>query len=322
MLGNAELSAELAIELYENLIEARRLYLHPALREAVKKVGVIRIDEELHRLVPHEALSLLAQLGLRGELVFPVPSIITYSPSLLGYYRMLLGFSKKEFSKRGYSSWVRAEESQVLSPVHVTNLEQYCSYLIKHLSILVEAMGQFRDRDLSDLALLTLGPTLQGGRNTVIGSNAERQIFQVFQQLVNPWIVYLNGPLMRFKIPNEQTFELVRKNDPDISLSIGLGASSLPLLALEVKGGGDATNAHNRAGEAEKSHIKAAVMGYNHRWTVIQIPKGQRSRIVGETPTSTAVFDFNEVTNQSGEDWSQFKTRFFAIINVTEDDVS
>lgn len=89
------LSAELAIKLYEDLIEARRLYLHPALSKAIKEVGTKTLDEELHRLVPSQALDHVSELGLRGELAFPVPSLIKHSPALLGYYRMLLGQSKK-----------------------------------------------------------------------------------------------------------------------------------------------------------------------------------------------------------------------------------
>jgi hypothetical protein len=319
MLGKNPLSAILAIELYEALIDARRLYLQPAISEAIKKVGVITIDKELHRLVPTQALNHLAQLGLRGELVFPVPSIIKHSPSLLGYYRMLLGFSKKEFLKRGYGAWIKAEENEQLSNFNEQNLEQYCSYLIDYLTTLIDAMNQFEERDLSDLTLLTLGPTLQGGRNTIIGSNAEKQIFQIFQQLVQPWATYSNWPLIRFTSPNQQTFELINKSDPDISLRVGSGTNSTPLLAIEVKGGGDASNAHNRAGEANKSHIKATVVGYHHRWTLIQIPPGKRKQITDETPSSTEIFEFNEIIQQSGSDWIQFKHKFFSLTDTLDE---
>lgn len=190
---NRQLSADLGIELYENLIEARRLYLHPALSEAIKNISVIEIDHELHRLVPPNLLNDLARLGLRGELVFPVPSVLKYAPSLLGYYRMLLGFSKKEFIKRGFGSWVKSEENNRLSAPNERDLEEHCSYLIQHLSTLVTAMGKFDERDLNDLALLTLGPTLQGGRNNVIGSNAEHQIFELIHTLIGQHVTYIHG---------------------------------------------------------------------------------------------------------------------------------
>jgi len=43
----------------------------------------------------------LASLGLRGEFLFPLPSLLTANPRLLGYYRLLLGFSQKEFFNKG-----------------------------------------------------------------------------------------------------------------------------------------------------------------------------------------------------------------------------
>lgn len=91
--------ANLAIDLYFGLVNARRLQLQPALNAAVIAVGVVDIDRNLQRLVPVNALTHLAGLGLRGERVFPVPVIIQHSPPLIGYYRMLLGLSLKEFGQ-------------------------------------------------------------------------------------------------------------------------------------------------------------------------------------------------------------------------------
>ena len=68
-MGREQLSVDLAIDLYQALLDARRLYLQPALGSAVANVGVIRIDSELQSLVPEPALNHLAQLGLRGEVV-------------------------------------------------------------------------------------------------------------------------------------------------------------------------------------------------------------------------------------------------------------
>jgi len=174
-------------------------------------------------------------------------------------------------------------------------------------------MGKFEGRDLSDLALLTLGPTLQGGRNNIIGSTAERQMFQTLQQLIEPYITHIQWPIIRFELPGGRIFEIINKSDPDLALRIGSGTESVPLLAIEVKGGGDASNAHNRAGEAEKSHLKAT--SYMHRWTIIQIPPGQRSRILQETPSSTDVFDFNEILEQQGTNWERLQQKFLDLLH-------
>jgi hypothetical protein len=314
------LPADKGIGLYLSLLEARRLQLHPALSAAVSAVGVARLNEELDRLVPADTLSHVAALGLRGERVFPVPAIIEYSPPLIGYYRMLLGLSiTKDFTlKYGYGAWAKAEQSGVLSARLKPQMEAFCARLIEPLTMLVEAMGQFDNRDLSDLALLTLGPTLQGRRNTVIGREAALQAFRVLRRLLNEdWIEFeVEDTQLRFVLPNGQPYELVAGSDPDIRLNQGVGSSSKPLIAIEIKGGSDFSNAHNRAGEAEKSQIKAQQEGYQHRWTIIQMGGLPRATFETETRTSTAIFEFSQVVGQDGPDWKRFYTMFLELINA------
>jgi hypothetical protein len=311
------ISADLAIDLFEALKAARRLQLQPALSAAVHDVGVLAIDAELQRLVPVTALNHVAALGLRGERVFPVPAIIAHAPPLIGYYRMLLGLSRKEFSqpnRLGYGPWLTAEESGTLPPRLTAVLDQFCAALIAPLADLVQAMNVFDDRDLSDLALLTLGPTLQGGRNNLIGSRAALQVFEAIRALVAPWITFERGSVIRFATPTGRTFEVVASSDPDLRIDEGEGTETWPLVAIEIKGGGDASNAHNRAGEAEKSQIKAVGMGYGHRWTVIRMQGVNRQRIREETPSSTEVFEASEVIAQAGPDWDTFRQQLGALI--------
>lgn len=273
--------ADTAINLYTQLLEARRLQLQPALGQAVRAVGVARIDPELQQLVPATTLNHLATLGLRGERVFPVPAIITHAPPLIGYYRMLLGLSKKEFGQSGrlgYQSWVSAEESGIISARLAPHAAGFCAALIAPLVRLVDAMSTFGDRELNDLTLLTPGSTLQGGRNNVIGTAASRRVFDVLRRLVTPWATFSDTRLVRFTTARGD-FELLEGSDPDIRLDAGAGTHTTPVLAIEIKGGSDASNAHNRAGEAEKSHLKAYQTGYNEQWTVMVISTVSRAHI-------------------------------------------
>ena len=285
---------------------------------AVNGVGVASIDPELARLVPAETLNHVASLGLRGERVFPVPSILEHSPQLIGYYRMLLGLSKKEFgSRRGYTKWVTAEEAGRLRTDLVAGLEVFCSALIAPLADLVAAMGSFDDRDLSDLALLTLGPTLQGGRNNVIGQAAAEQVFAAIQSLIEPWITFRSKRVIRFSILPDQPFELVAASDPDVRVSTGTGKTGIPVVAIEIKGGGDSSNAHNRAGEAEKSQIKARQAGYEHRWLVMVLGNVPRAALRGETPSTTRIFDANQIMARNGQDWRAFRDNLGKLLGVT-----
>lgn len=286
---------------------------------AVSEVGAATIDEELRELVPTEALTHVAKLGLRGERVFPVPSILQHTPSLIGYYRMLLGISKKDFqqtNKLGYGPWLNAEERATIPPRLVDYLPRFCTALIEPLVKVVYAMNTFDDRDLSDLTLLTLGPTLQGGRNNIIGSEASSAVFESLRTLVSGWVTINSERLIRFTVPSGRTFVLIEGSDPDVRLdTTAPSGEEIPVIAVEIKGGKDSSNAHNRAGEAEKSHIKAQMAGYGHRWTIMVTRGLDVERLSEETPSSTELFDASDVIKQSGSDWETLRERFMEIVS-------
>jgi hypothetical protein len=193
-------------------------------------------------------------------------------------------------------------------------LDRFCAALIAPLTELVYAMDVFTDRDLSDLTLLTLGPSLQGGRNNVIGTRAAGEVLDSIRSLVEPWITLDGEATIRFEAPHGGVFDVIAGSDPDIRIDSGAGLQTRRILAIEVKGGADASNAHNRAGEAEKSQIKAKGLGYVQRWTVIVMRGLNRARIREETPSSTEVFDANQVIQRNGADWEAFRVKFLAAI--------
>ena len=230
--------ADFGIGLYTRLLNARRTMLQPALNVAVKAVGVAAIDADLQRLVPSGPLDHLGSLGLRGERVFPTPVVLGQAPPLIGYYRMLLGISRKEFrqpGRLGYGAWEAAERDGRLSVGLSAQLDEFCRQLIQPLAALVFAMGQFDDRDLNDLALLTLGPTFQGGRNTVIGAAAAVDALRALRTLVTGVIALDSPGVLRFQAPAGRMFQMIAGADPDIAVSAGAGNQAVPFLAVEVK---------------------------------------------------------------------------------------
>ena len=52
-------------------------------------------------------------------------------------------------------------------------------------------------------------------------------------------------------------------------------------------------------------------------WTIIRI-FGQRERIKQGTPSSTQIFEFDEVVQQSYSDWLNFKQKFFEVIDMAD----
>lgn len=108
-------------------------------------------------------------------------------------------------------------------------------------------------------------------------------------------------------------------SDPDIRLCLESGTSTIPILAIEIKGGGDSSNAYNRGGEAEKSHLKAVSEGYHERWTIIRMSH-RRERIKQATPSSTQIFEFDEIVQQASDpDWLNFRQKFLEIIDQSDD---
>ncbi|HXT36623.1 MAG TPA: XcyI family restriction endonuclease, partial [Chloroflexota bacterium] len=115
----------------------------------------------------------------------------------------------------------------------------------------------------------------------------------------------------------DQPFELVAASDPDVRVSTGTGKTGIPIVAIEIKGGGDSSNALNRAGEAEKSQIKARQAGYEHRWLVMVLGNVPRAALQDETPSTTRIFDANQVMTRSGQDWRAFRDNLGTLLGVT-----
>ena len=155
---------ELQIDFSRSLKTIRSQLLQQALLSTVRYSSLQEIDAQLREYVSEEDLKRLAAHGLRGELLFPVPCLLRANPRLLGYYRLLLGFSQKAF----YDSSGRAglfksmEESGTLSTRQDELLPDLCAGMICCASLLLEAFDeedvtpQFLDApDATDLGAAT-----------------------------------------------------------------------------------------------------------------------------------------------------------------------
>src|SRR5438045_2950819 len=85
-------SSSLQVSIATALEAFRRLYLQQALAQTISGIRIAKLNAELEEFAPADDLQRLAALGLRGEFVFPVPSLLRANPRLLGYYRLLMGF--------------------------------------------------------------------------------------------------------------------------------------------------------------------------------------------------------------------------------------
>ncbi len=110
------LQPNLQLSFYHRLQAIESLHLQPALETALRKLDLRALDRELAEYVGQKPLKRLASFGLRGEVFFPVPCILEANPFLLGYYRLLLGFSQKECYTRARSAGSSGLRTAATSP--------------------------------------------------------------------------------------------------------------------------------------------------------------------------------------------------------------
>ena len=114
---------------------------------------------------------------------------------------------------------------------------------------------------MAELPLLTLGQQIQGGINNLIGRRAITDVFLAIRDLVVGSIETEEPARLVVKNAAGRAVYILLASDPDVSIYEEMLGETHRLVAIEVKGGRDRSNAHNRAGEAEKSHRKAKAMG-------------------------------------------------------------
>jgi hypothetical protein len=307
------------IAFHELLVGARKTVLKDALRETVAKLPPATVKKELGEFVPPDAQKLLAAAGIRDEEVFPVPSVLREKPTLVGYYRLLLGVSQKQFYDSGskLTPFKAMEDRGVLNAKAEAGLDDFCREMASALSALIEQISpRVTERDLDELPLLTLGSQFQGSNNNRIGQAATAEVFLAVKEIVANHVIEENGTEIVVENSAERKVSIKLAADPDIRFEEEFGEEWRPLLAIEIKGGTDRSNAHNRAGEAEKSHQKAKALGHPECWTVIAKKGLNQAVLEGDSPTTNLWFDVAHVLAREGEDWDRFQTRLVGIASI------
>jgi hypothetical protein len=105
-------------------------------------------------------------------------------------------------------------------------------------------------------------------------------------------------------------------SDPEIRVQEDFEGKLRNILAIEIKGGSDISNAHNRAGEAEKSHRKAKKQDFRDYWTIISLAGLDASMLGQESPTTNSWFDVAQVLAREGSDWKEFRSRFAGAVGI------
>jgi hypothetical protein len=290
-----------------------------ALGEALAEIDPAQIKNEITTFVPEDAQRILASAGIRDEHVFPTPVILESKPTLLGYYRLLLGVPQKSFyrSETGMSRFRSMERRGVLNESQRKMLPILCQSLGEGLAELVRQMSPtITQRDVAELPLLTLGAQFQGSNNNIIGKQAVLDAFLSIREIVKDHIIEEQETKVVLKNSAGRMVVIALSADPDVRIQEEFSGNLQNKVAIEIKGGTDKSNAHNRAGEAEKSHQKARNDGFRDFWTIIAAKGLDTKKLKQESPTTNSWFDAAQVLGREGEDWEEFRNRLAGQVGI------
>jgi hypothetical protein len=165
--------------------------LFDALLSTVSRLDISLGDHELAEFVSPPALQEVAGWGLRGDILFAAPYVLESNPALLGYCRLLLGFSQKQFyrDRYGFGPFKGMEDTGQLPGANRAELKGLCQALCQSAQLLVEGTGPLSRQTVHELTLLTPGPQLRGGALNRLGSRATRRVFDLISSLIAPAII-------------------------------------------------------------------------------------------------------------------------------------
>lgn len=313
-------SSKLQATVASGLDAFRRLYLQQALSETIKAVDLSQLNKELDDFASAQDLKKLASLGVRGEFVFPVPSLLRQNPRLLGYYRLLLGYSQKEFFNKGKLGRFTAMETKgKLSVRSHGEIDELCRAFCLRGSELINDIGIERVslEFLEHLTLLTLGPQLRGSNNTKIGRLANQAVFELIQSIVSHAIEEQDATHLVLRNASDRRVVIAFSADPDISVREELSLNALRnVVAIEIKGGTDQSNIWNRLGEAEKSHQSAKQRGFVEFWTIYNLPALNRSKGHEKSPTTNRFYSLPELLSPSSGAFQDFRDRLLSLVGI------
>jgi hypothetical protein len=192
--------------------------------------------------------------------------------------------------------------------------------LVGSAAALLEGIGVDRITKelLDDLTLLTIGPQLRGGRNVQLGLAGIVKVFVAISNIVTHAAVKTEPNCIELKNAAGRRTLIEFSSDPDIIIREEIAPDVYRnIIAIEIKGGMDFSNIHNRIGEAEKSHQKARANGYNECWTVVNVDRIDLVMAHKESPSSNRFYRLSQIENQSGDEYVDFRNRVVSLTGIS-----
>ena len=303
-------STERQIYIEAFLRHARANCLHEVVATTASAVTPTALRKELITYVPTEGLSFLQGTGIRDEEVYVVPCLLVRCPSIIAFYRLLLGISQKQFyaTKTGLSKFKILEDGAAVPSSLRPQLGDFCRAVNQAICQLLLNFPRMSLRaDVSQLPIMTLGAQADGSWRTQIGSSATQEVFDSLKFIIRDAGAKFQETKLSISVTNNsgRRVTLMLAPDPDVVIREEVADVSVYKTAIEIKGGKDLSNIHNRAGEAEKSHQKAQQDGARDCWTVISLVGTSLDKLKQESPTTREWFDLDEIRKRCGPCWTR-----------------
>ena len=252
--------------------------------------------------------------------MFPVPCLIDANPRLIGYYRLLMGFSQKEFYNKGGFGRFASLESKGIIPLRVRNeIEALCRAFCDSASQLIAGLGvqHLSAALIDDLTLLTLGPQLRGSNNTLIGKLANQAVFEIIRAIVEQAVVKRTDARLELENAAGRSVVIAFSADPDIAITERTSdKATRNIIAIEIKGGADQSNIWNRLGEAEKSHQSAKQRGFTEFWTIFNVGSLDEKKAREKSPTTNRFYSLPELERNKGSAYEDFRDRIASLVGI------
>jgi hypothetical protein len=169
----------------------------------------------------------------------------------------------------------------------------------------------------SELSLLSVGPQLRGGNNNKRGESGIDQLFAVILSAVAHVKPVVSKKAISFTNASKRKIIIEIAADPDVVIKEEISSqTSRPLVAIEVKAGTDASNIHNRIGEAEKSHLKAKDQKFTEFWTVVNVDALDLLVAHQQSPTTNRFFKLSALINETAPERQEFVESIVALVGI------
>ena len=210
------------------------------------------------------------------------------------------------------------EEKNELTESLYSQLTNLCNSLICTAQIMLDGIDNLNPQIIRDLQLLTLGAQLRGGQNTKLGKDATSEVFSIIEKLIHGSLVDEDTRKLVLENAAGRKVTVAFSNDPDISIVEEMTSGSRPIVSIEIKGGTDVSNIHNRIGEAEKSHQKARSKGFFEFWTIIgaNVDLNVARR---ESPTTSRFFYLSDLRKSASEEYENFRNLLQSVLGIRTD---